>query len=372
MADLRHLQRGVAQLRRRRRRQEVLAARPDRRRQLRRPRAGLGVDVGRQPRQQDDTGRRGVVGAARRHRRGARRGDAQPVPGGPPAESDRLPGHAADGRRGPLLQHAAVAGRRRGREDGRDALGLQPQELRRGDDDDDRDVAPAGRRLLDRRRGGRAHLLGHRQRLRRLRGRDDRAAVRRLRDRRQRHGRRDGRPPAGHARRAGLPERAALRHPLAAHRRPRQGDPRLARRRPAHHQGGGPGLGAGLGRPHRRARLGLPHRAEQRRRVRRRHLAERVVALLGQRQRLVDARRRQRAGPRVPADRDDDERLLRGRPARRQPLLGNADRRRRGDRPARVALPGSPPWTVGLRLPHPPEPGGRHGGRARRSRRSRR
>ena len=157
----------------------------------------LGVDVGRPPRQQDDAGRRGVVGAARRHRRGARRGDARPLPHRPPAESDRLPGHAADGRRSPLLQHAAVAGRRRRREDGRDALGLQSQELRRGDDDDDRDVAPAGRRLLDRRRGGRAHLLGHRQRLRRLRGREDRPAVRRLRDRRQRHGRRDGRPFRG-------------------------------------------------------------------------------------------------------------------------------------------------------------------------------
>ena len=43
--------------------------------------------------------------------------------------------------------------------------------------------------------GGRAHLLGHGQRLRRVREGKDRAAVRRLRPRRQRHGRRDGRPP---------------------------------------------------------------------------------------------------------------------------------------------------------------------------------
>ena len=171
VADLRHLQRRVAQLRRRHRGEEVLAAGPDRRRQLRRPGAGLGMDVRRQPRQQDDAGRRRVVGAARRRRRGPRRGDAQPLPDRPPAEPDRLPGHAADGRRGSLLQHAAVAGRRRRRSDRRDAVGLQPQELRRGDDDDDRDVAPAGRGLLDRRRGRRAHLLGHGQRLRGLRRR---------------------------------------------------------------------------------------------------------------------------------------------------------------------------------------------------------
>ena len=108
---------------------------------------------------------------------------------------------------------------------------------------------------------------------------------------------------------------------------------------------------------------GLPHRAEQRRRVRRGHLAEPVVALLGQRQRLVDARGRQRARARLPADRHDDQRLLRRRPARRQPVLGDPDRRRRGDRRARMALPGSPPRAVGLRLPHASEPGGRGGRR---------
>ena len=295
VADLRHLRRRMAQLRRGYRRQEVLAAGSDRRGQLLRSGAGLGVDVGRPPRQQDHAGGRRVVGAARRRGRGARRGDPQPLPDRPPAEPDRVPGHAADGRRRPLLQHAAVAGRRRRRRDRRDAVGLQPQELRRGHDDDDRDVAPAGRRLLDRRRRRRAHLLGHRQRLSGVRRREDRAALRRLRSERQRHGRRHERRPARQPRRARLPERPALRDPLAADRRPRQGDPRLARRRPPDHQGGDPGLGPGLGRAHRRARLGLPHRAQQRRRVRGRHLAEPVLALLGQRQRLVDAGRRQRA-----------------------------------------------------------------------------
>ena len=66
-----------------------------------------------------------------------------------------------------------------------------------------------------------------------------------------------------------LPQRHAVRDPLAADRRPRPRDPRLAGRRPPHHEGGGARLGPRLGRAHRRARLGLPYRAERHRRVRR-------------------------------------------------------------------------------------------------------
>ena len=362
MADLRHRERRMAQLRRRHRRHQVLAARPDRRRQLQRPGDRLGVDVDRQLRQPEHARRRRVVGAARRHRRLAGRGDPEPLPQQPAAEPLAPPGDPADDRRRAVLQHAAVAGSRGGRDDRRDALDLQPEGLRGRDPVDERALDAARGRLLDRRRRGRADLLGHRQRLRGLRQGEDRAALPRLRPQRQRHGRRDGRHPARGARGARLPQRAAVFHQLAAHRRARQGDPRLADRRPAHHPGSAPGVGAGLGRPHRRARLGLPHRAEQRRRVRRGHLAERFVALLGQRQRLVDARRRQRAGLRLPADGHHHERLLRRRPAGRQPLLGDDHRRRRRDRPADVALPGCPPRTLGLRLPHPPEPG-RRGGR---------
>ena len=64
-----------------------------------------------------------------------------------------------------ILQHAALAGRRRRRHDRGDPLGLQPQELRRRHDDDDGHLAVARRSILDRRPGGRANLLGNRQRL---------------------------------------------------------------------------------------------------------------------------------------------------------------------------------------------------------------
>ena len=203
---------------------------------------------------------------------------------------------------------------------------------------------------------------GHRQRLPHLRRREDRAAVPRLRPRRRRPGRRDGRPAAARPRGAGLPERDSVRHPLAADRRPRQGDT-TARTSPT---------GAS---PRRRCRAGcgawdvrtgehawdfhtVPNGA---RRVRRRYLAERVVALLGQRQRLVDARRRQRAGPRLPADRNDHQRLLRRRPARRQPVLGNAHRPSTW-RPGSASGTSRRSTTVcgtTTSRPHPPKPGGR-------------
>ena len=84
-------------------------------------------------------------------------------------------------------------------------------------------------------------------------------------------------------------QRAAVGHSLPADRRPRHGDPRVPRGRPAHHEGSDSGVGARVGRADRRPRVGLPHRPERRRRVRGGHLAQRLVALLGERQRLVDA-----------------------------------------------------------------------------------
>ena len=63
VADLRHGERRMAELRRRHRRHQVLAARPDRRRQLQQPGDRVGVDVDRQLRQPDHARRRRMVGA---------------------------------------------------------------------------------------------------------------------------------------------------------------------------------------------------------------------------------------------------------------------------------------------------------------------
>ena len=98
--------------------------------------------------------------------------------------------------------------------------------------------------------------------------------------------------------------------------------------------------------------------------VRRRNLAQRLVALLRERERLGDARGRQRARACVSADRNDHERLHRVRQAWGQPLFRDADCRRRRDRPAPVALPGCSPRALGLRLRDPSKSGGRHGRRA--------
>ena len=154
LADLRHLGRRVAELRRERRGAEVLAARADRCQQLRGPRDRLGMALRRPSHQPLDAGRRGVVGPARRHRRRSRRGDTRSLPGRAPSDPVAPAGHAADGGRRSLLQYPPVAGRRGRRDDRRDALGLQPQELRRGDPHDEQPLVAAGRRLLDRRGGG--------------------------------------------------------------------------------------------------------------------------------------------------------------------------------------------------------------------------
>ena len=132
----------------------------------------------------------------------------------PAPHHHELQGHPADGRRPALHQHADVGGRRHRRADGRDAVGPQPQELRGRDHHDVSPLEPARRGVLVERPGPhrRADLLRHRQRLSRLRRREDRAAVRRLRGRRPAGP--DGRHPARHARRSRLAERAALLRPV--------------------------------------------------------------------------------------------------------------------------------------------------------------
>ena len=75
------------------------------------------------------------------------------------------------------------------------------------------------------------------------------------------------------------------------------------------------GLGPCLRHTDRPQQVGLPHRAPERRRVRVRHLAERVVALQRQHQHLVDDERRRGARLGLPAHRDADQRLLRRAPA---------------------------------------------------------
>ena len=176
---------------------KILAARPDRRKQLRGPGDRLGVDLGGPLRQPVYARRRRVAGPARHRGRHADRGHPGSLPARTPATPVAPAGDAADGGRGALLQHAAVAGRGGRRDHRRDAVGLQPEGLRGGDADDEQPVVAAGGRVLDRRRRGRAHLLGHRQRLPDLRRRADRAAVPRLRPRRRRTGRRDGRAARG-------------------------------------------------------------------------------------------------------------------------------------------------------------------------------
>ena len=162
--------RRVAQLRGRQRQHEVLAARPDHGRELRRPRGALALDVGRlaprplRPRRR--LARRGQHPL--RHPAGGR---ARPVDGVGRGAADACPAHhplaggdAPHGRRGPLPEHAALPGRRRRRAHRRDPVGAQPPRLRVGQPAGHRAVAPPRRGVLGERRR-RPHRLGHRRRL---------------------------------------------------------------------------------------------------------------------------------------------------------------------------------------------------------------
>ena len=319
--------RRVAKLRRRRRQHQVLAARPDRRRQLRRSGGRLALAVG---------------------RRGARpRWAARAAPA--PRHPD-VPGDAADGGGRPLHLDGAAPGGGHRRRDRRDDLGARPAGL------SGRKSHPllqlARGRLVERRRR-RPHLLRH------PRGVPDRPRRRHRRAGARVRRQRARRPDGGHPTRRPWTHESARPQPdgggVAAHRRPRRGRHAERHLRRGHRQGGAAGVDQGGGRAHGRRAVGLPHGAAGGR-LRRRHLGRRVVALLGEHQRVAADERRRGAGLRVPADGHPDRRLLRRAPAGRQPVRGERGRPRHRDRPADVALPGGAPRRLGLRLPRRPQP----------------
>ena len=121
-------------------------------------------------------------------------------------------------------------------------------------------------------------------------------------------------------------------------------------------------MAQGCRRAHGRDQVDVPHRAAGRR-PRRRHLAGRLLALLGQYQRLGHAERGRRAGRGIPADRNAHQRLLRRPPSGRQPLRREHRRARHRDRRAHLAFPGGPSRGVGLRLPGRAQLARRHGRR---------
>ena len=157
--------------------------------------------------------------------------------------------------------------------------------------------------------------------------------------------------------------------PIGTNAAPDRGGRRGARRGHLRRRGGAAdpqqrqGARAGVRRPHRRAALDVPHRAPPRR-VRRRHLARRLLGQQRQQRRLDADLGRPRAGPRLPAGRDADRRLLRRAPPRRQPLRGEPGRRRSRDRRAALALSARAPSALGLRHGEPADPGRHHGRRA--------
>ena len=172
--------------------------------------------------------------------------------------------------------------------------------------------------------------------------------------RRRRPGRPDPRRRPQRARR-GEPHRRRRRGRGRGHggRRRRQRRA-LARQRPRER--------AGLRRADRRAAVDLPRRAAARR-VRCRHLGRGLAGGVGRPRGVVLPERRPRAGHRLRPAHRPHRRLLRRPPARRQPVLEQPRRPRRGHRRAGVALPNGAPRPVGVRHRRAADPGGDHGGR---------
>ena len=315
---------------------QVLAARPDHGGELRRPPDRVALDV--------------AVAGRRRPRR--------------PHSPGAVQGRPADGRRTRLREHRARAGGGARRGDRRDRLDLRPAHLRRPGAAPQHGLAPPRRLVLGGRRERRRPDL-HRQ-PRPAPGRPRRPDGKPL------PGLRHGRLRRPHAGVRPRDRRLADDLLLTRRHRRRQRDRRQhSGRRPHHAAGGVAGRRARLRRPDGRDEVDLPHHPAGRR-VRRRLLAERVVALQRPLQRLVVHGRRRGARLRLPADGNAVERLVRRHAARQQPVRGEHRRRRRGDRRADVALPGDPPRALGLGLPHRAEPA-RHrpstDGPSRRSRR---
>ena len=287
-------QRRVADLRGRPRQHEILAPRSDRPRQLRRPGDRVALAVRGRRAQPDDAGRLRVARRLAVDLRRAEPPRSRALARRPAAHHHELQGHPADGRRPALHQHADVGRGRHRRADGRDAVGPQPEELRGRHDDDVRPLEPTRRGVLVERPGPerRADLLRHRQRLSRLRRREERPALRRLRGRRPAGP--DGGHPARGARRARLAERAALLRPVSAHRVRGHGGDADVDLQLQHPPGDAARLDARLRRAQRPHALDVPHDPAGRR-VRQRDLGRRFLARDRQGGRVDDDEHRSRA-----------------------------------------------------------------------------
>ena len=271
----------------------------------------------------------------------------------------QLPGHAADGRRR-ALRHRRQPPQRRGPGRGhrRAAVGVPARRGAAGDQRHPPHVGPR-RRLLDRRRGRRAHLPGdHRLPARRARRPDGAAGagVRRGRHRR----------PEARQRPVHRPPDRRDRVEQCPRSRPRRGHRggvaplRRVAAEPRERQG----LHPRLRRPHRRAPVDLPHHPAARP-VRARDVAERLRRLHREHRHLDQPDRRRGARHRLPPHRDPHRRLLRRPPARRQPVRREPRRRRPRDRRAALALPVRAPSHLGLRRAVPADPRRHHRRRPR-------
>ncbi len=260
-------------------------------------------------------------------------------------------GHPHHGERRALHEHVPLAGGGDRRGDGTDDLGVRPPRLRARDAHQQRVAASRGRVLAGWRRRARHHA--HRPRLHDRARRPDRPSGGELR--RQGLGR--PQPGPGAARRRAL----ALRQHVAAGDRARRRRGRVVRPGLPAAQGDAAGRRARVRRPHRPEALDLP-RGARARRGRARHVERRLLEDHGRRQRLDAHERRRGAGVRVPAVRDADQRLLRRRPPRRQPLRRVAGLRGRAHRPADLAPADRPTRPLGLRPARRAEPDRRHRG----------
>ena len=151
----------------------------------------------------------------------------------------------------------------------------------------------------------------------------------------------------------------------------------VPRRRDRQHAQQHQGPGARVRRAHRQAALDVQHDSAARR-VRQRHVGERLVGRQRQHRRLDADHRRRGARPRLSAGRDADVGLLRRPSARQQPVRREPRLRRSEDRPAQVALPVRAPSALELRhvvgadprrhhRERPRDQGGRGAGQAGRS-----
>ena len=329
---------------------EVRAARSDHGRQLQRARTCLALALCRYA-----SAARERAGNLARPRpdglRPARGGQARPL--GDPTEHRASVGDPADDRRRPVSGHTAVSsGGDRCPHRG-NALGLQPTCLRGGQPTAPRAVESPGGGLLGAWRRG-AGRLGHRRWLVDRRRREDRAAGHRLRRQRACQPRR--RPAQGPRE----PQPVATAVPLTAAGGGRPGHRRLLGTRLPLDEGKRTGVRTRLRHADRAAPLGLPQRTAERRCVRCRHLAERVVALLGQHEHLGEHHGGPRARLRLSGHEHADLGLLRWPSSGRQPVCREPGLRRPRDGSAGLALPVGASRRLGLRQPDRAEPARHH------------